>query len=58
MLNIFMSFENHVNKNRSLGNMIVEMSNESMTGLEHSVMIKFRRKLAELKSPEIKRADR
>ena len=41
-----------------LGNMIVEMSNESMTGLEHSVMIKFRFKLAKLKSPEIKRADR
>ena len=44
-----MSFENHVNKNRSLGNMIVEMSNESMTSLEHSAMIKFRCKLAKLK---------
>jgi hypothetical protein len=58
MLNIFMSIGNHVNKNRSLGNMIVEMSNESMKGLEHSVMIKFRCKLAKLKGTEIKRADK
>ncbi len=55
---MFMSFGNHVNKNGSFRKYDCRMSNESMTGLEHWVKIKFRCKLAELKSTEIKRADR